>query len=204
MRQWTGSALPRSAGKGKGPTNGNGMLSDAARRSFVTLFTRAAERHLALAAEDQVRVAPLPAGARHDPAEPEIMVLTISGFSFKLLTLFHIDTGSSALQAYFRKPALELGMNDVFPELTNLCCGSINRDLGQHFSHLGMSTPYTLHRQCLTFLDVLRPAFVERFRIDINAEVTLHATLCVVAYAPLDFTVSPFEVAETAGELEFF
>lgn len=204
MRQLPGSTLAPSAGKAKGPTDGNGLLSDAARRSFVTLFTRATERHLALAAEDRVRVEPLPAGTRYDPPEPEIMVLTISGFSFKLLTLFHIDTGSSTLQAYFGKPALELGMDDVFPELTNLCCGAINRDLGQHFSHLGMSTPYTLYRQCLPFLDVLRPAFVERFRIGINETVALHATLCVVAYTPLDFTVSPFEAIETAGELEFF
>lgn len=204
MRQLSGTALAYPAGKMTAPAVGNGMLSDAARRSFVTLFTRAAQRHLALAAEDQVRVEPLPAGVRHDPPEPEIMVLTISGFSFKLLALFHIDMGAKALQAYFRKPALELGMDDVFPELTNLCCGAINRDLGQHFGHLGMSTPYTLHRQCLPFLEVLRPAFVERFRIAINEGVTLHATLCVVAYAPLDFTVSLFEATETAGELEIF
>lgn len=204
MRQLPRTAFACPAAKKTATKAGNGMLSDDARRSFITLFTRAVERHLALATEDRVRVEALPAGVRHDPPEPEIMVLTISGFSFKLLTLFHIDMGAKALQAYFRKPALELGMDDVFPELTNLCCGAINRDLGQHFSHLGMSTPYTLHRQCLPFLEVLRPAFVERFRIGINDEVSLHATLCVVAYAPLDFTATPFESTETAGELEFF
>lgn len=188
------------------PAGGEGnKLSEAACRSFTTLFTRAVERHLALSPEDRIRVDVLSPGTRDDPPEPDIVLLTISGFSFKLLTLFHIDPGAATLQAYFRKPALELGMGDVFPELANLCCGAISRDLGLHFSHLGMSTPYTLHRQCAPFLAVLRPAFIQRFRIGINDSVTLHATLCVVAYVPLDFAARTAEVAvEATGELEFF
>jgi hypothetical protein len=95
----------------------------------------------------------------------------------------------------------------VFQEICNLCCGAINQALLNHFPDLGMSTPYTLSARCLPYLNVLKPDLLESFAISIDGEtapVTLAATLCVCAHAPIDFVADVAHAEDTSGELELF
>jgi hypothetical protein len=92
-------------------------------------------------------------------------------------------------------------------EICNLCCGAINHQLIEYFPDLGMSTPYVLSGQCLSYLDHLKPDFLTSYRVTVAGAVQLGATVCVCANAPLDFAATVAEVTEVAGsvgELELF
>lgn len=177
------------------------MISDHAKQGFNQIFTRACAS-LTLDAGDSVAVDPIPGGNFIEPPG-QLLVLTIANFSFKLLVIFHSETSPATAQ-YFSKPEAGLGFADVFPELANLCCGAMNRELGGYFSHLGMSTPYQLDRQCLPFMAVLKPAHLAQHRIVINGDVILHATLCLCVYAPVDFRYVASEPETSTGDLELF
>lgn len=176
------------------------MISDSAKRGVSDIFAAAARHSLVLDAGDNIRVEPL-AGA--GPAGGQLLVFTIAGFAFKLLVIFQVEADPATAQ-YFSRPDAGLGFAEVFPELGNLCCGAINRSLGQHFPHLGMSTPYALDGRCLPFLDVLKAGHQARHRIVIGDAVVLHATLCLCAYAPVDFRHDAREPAVETGGLELF
>lgn len=177
-------------------------ISDGAKQGIDRIFSRAASSSLALGGGDSVEVDPLPRGKLIEPPG-QLLVLTIANFSFKLLTIFHVED-NRATQQYFSKPEAGLGFADVFPEIGNLCCGAMNRELGGYFPHLGMSTPYPLDRQCLPFIDVLKPAYLAQHRIVINGDIVLHATLCLCAYAPVDFHYVASEPETASGALELF
>lgn len=177
------------------------MISDQAKQGLNRIFTRAASTCLTLDAGDRIEIQLLPGKIAEPPGQ--LLILTIANFSFKLLTIFHIED-NPATQTYFHKPEAGLGFAEVFPEVGNLCCGAMNRELGGYFRHLGMSTPYPLDRQCLAFIDVLKPAHLAQHRIAINEAVVLHATLCLCAYAPVDFRYVANEPTTETGALELF
>lgn len=177
------------------------MISDSAKQGFNQIFTRACA-NLTLAASDHVAVDMLRGGKFVEPPG-QLLVLTIANFSFKLLVIFHLEANRETRQ-YFSKPEAGLDCAEVFPEIANLCCGAMNRELGGYFTHLGMSTPYPLDRQCLPFIEVLKPAHLAQHRIVINDQVILHATLCLCAYAPLDFHYVASAPETASGELELF
>lgn len=177
------------------------MISEHAKQGFNQIFTRACAS-LMLDAGDSVAVDPV-SGGNFVELPGQLLMLTIANFSFKLLVIFHIEA-SPATEQYFSKPEAGLGFADVFQELGNLCCGAMNRELGGYFTHLGMSTPYQLDRQCLPFIEVLKPAYLAQHRIVINGDVILHATLCLCAYAPVDFRYVASAPETSTGDLELF
>lgn len=184
------------------------MVSDAAKKGLEQLFIRASTSHLGVGPSDRVMVEAIPAYRDEAIEEAEFYILTIANFFFKVLVIFHTQPDEKT-KAYFSRSESGLGFEDVFPEICNLCCGALNRELGAYFHHLGMSTPDCLGRDCLAFLNLLRPAHTARFRIDINdGAVSLHATLCVCAYRPLDFRIgshpSVMVTAPETGVLELF
>jgi hypothetical protein len=93
---------------------------------------------------------------------------------------------------------------DALSESGNLACGTFNRDLGQVFTHLGMSTPAIVDSQCARHLGLLRHAHQRHYVIELNAQLQFHATLCVCPYTPLDFDLNPLVDLAEAGELEMF
>ncbi len=135
--------------------------------------------------------------------EKDIIVLTISSFLFRVLTIFHIGE-DKATKDYFLKKSSNLSLMEVFAEVGNLCSGAMNQELSQHFPHLGMSTPYTLSSQCLSYLSELNPGHMSRHAITINGSARLQATICMCGYAPIDFTVDKTATLDTSGELELF
>jgi hypothetical protein len=178
------------------------MISEATRQSINDIFIRAARTNLAMNDGDSVEVGRVADDPFSVAAERNIVVLTISSYLFRLLTVFHVDS-AGATAAYFARGECSRPFDEIFGEVGNLCCGAMNRELGGHFAHLGMSTPYMLEAKCAGFLRELRPGYAARHRIDINGAVTLHATLCLCAYAPLDFRAQP-PAAETLGCIELF
>ena len=135
--------------------------------------------------------------------EKNIVVLTISSFLFKVLTIFHIGEDEET-KNYFLGTSPNKSLTEAFSEIGNLCIGAMNRELLQYFPHLGMSTPYTLSSRCLSFLSELNPEHVSRYSITINNSARLQATVCICGYAPIDFSVNREETVDTSGELELF
>jgi len=181
-----------------------GTLSSAACSSLERMFTRAATAHLRLDAEHSVTVTPLRDGAVGNLAHQRVVVFTIASFRFRLVVLFHVPD-DPAVKAYFNpQEAGKPTAIESISELGNLCCGAINRDLIPSFPCLAMSSPYLLDGPCAGFIDDLRPQQVSRFTVLVHGTAQLHATLCICAYADVDFNTSFEGVADTCGELEMF
>lgn len=178
-------------------------VSEDARQAVDHLFTQAVRANLVMDAADAIEIEQLPGSGIVETPEANIFVLTISSYLFRLLTVFHVDPDGAAA-AYFSKDDAGRAFHEVFGEVGNLCCGAMNRELGKHFLHTGMSTPNMLGRRCVTYLNELKPDYVSRHRIGINDSVALHATLCLCAYAPIDFRVDTSAALEETGGLELF
>lgn len=143
-------------------------------------------------------------------SEKKIVVLTVSSYLFRLMVMFHF-TPDAATKGHFarlnRVDAGEMGEQgfmDAIAEAGNLCCGILNRDLGRFFPHLGMSTPNVIDKQCAAYLQKLNAAHIRHFALDVAGSPRLHVSLCVSAYAEMDFAVSPDEEDVSTGELELF
>lgn len=179
------------------------MISERAKRGINHIFTRAAQANLLISASDTIAIEQLPATRIVETPQKQIVVLTVASYRFRLLTLFHVGDDPASAD-YFTRSEPGRVFRDVFFEIGNLCCGAMNRELGKHFLHTGMSTPYLLDSHCLPFLDLLKPTYVAQHRIAINGSVLMHASLCLCAYAPIDFHVDTQSEPEATGELELF
>lgn len=179
------------------------LVSEQARQSVCHIFTQAARAHLLVNPMDTIEIEALDRNTLKEPPEPRLVALTVSSYFFRLLTLFHIDTDPRTVD-YFTRGNPALALDEAFGEIGNLCCGAMNRELGRHYSHMGMSTPYTLDGRAFPFIRELRPDFVSQYTIRIAGTLSLHATVCLCAYAPIDFRVDRSEPAEASGELELF
>ncbi|MEN9480730.1 MAG: hypothetical protein RLZZ298_2125 [Pseudomonadota bacterium] len=179
------------------------MISEQAKQGVNYIFTKAVKANLTVDASDNIEVAQLHDAGFADIPGKNIVVLTISSYLFRLLIIFHVDA-DQATEAHFTKLQPERSFHEVFGEFGNLCVGAMNRDMGNHFLHLGMSTPYVLESRSLPFLNELKPGYVARHQIGINNAVSLHATLCLCAYAPIDFRVDMSAVEEETGTIELF
>jgi hypothetical protein len=178
-------------------------VSENARHAVDHLFVQAAKANLVMDTADVIEIEHLPGGGIVETPETNIFVLTISSYLFRLLTVFHVDPEGAAA-TYFSKGDSERSFIEVFGEVGNLCCGAMNRELGKHFLHTGMSTPNMLGRRCVTYLNELKPDHVSRYSIRINDSVAMHATLCLCAYAPINFRVDTAAAVEETGALELF
>jgi hypothetical protein len=132
-----------------------------------------------------------------------VVVLTISSISFRLLLLLQVNQDAATLE-YYTKGDAERPFGEVFQEICNLCCGAINQELLRYFPDLGMSTPYMLSARCLPYLEGLKPELLETWGVTINDAVQLSATLCVCAHGPIDFMADVSVAEDTSGELELF
>ena len=179
------------------------MISEQARKSVNQLFVSAAQAHLAMAPGDSVEIVALSDSRLIEPPEETLVVLTVASYLFRLLTIFHVDPKGPAAP-YFDRSEAGRPFCDVFDEIGNMCCGAMNRELGKHFPHLGMSTPYVLSSKCMSFLAELKPGYLSQHRVEINGTVMMHVTLCLCAWGDIDFRFDAATVEENCGELELF
>ncbi len=181
------------------------MISTSAQKSLETIFLRAARTTLPLHADDAIAIMPLLGSKAVDFPERQVLILTISSFTFRLLLIFHIDDDVST-SSYFQQDKADRSFVDAFAEMANLFCGAMNRELLKTFLHLGMSTPYVLGRASMGFIDVLKPGFLASYRIDIRDDVHLHATLCLCESEDIEtiHVDMDVEAGSDTGELELF
>ena len=162
---------------------------------------------------------PNPHGAASEVCEIEtlsgvpaqrMVALTVSSYLFRIVTLLHfsLDDGLKQYLATISHGDVttmsESDFLDVLCECGNIFCGAFNRDLARQFPHLGMSTPNVLEHRSLEYLDELKGNFTRHFQVDIDAGLSLHASLCVCAYAPFDFDIEQAQEEACSGELEMF
>lgn len=178
------------------------MLSEQTKQNIEAAFHRAVRANLTRTPDDVCAIAPAAGpGTGGKPGET-LLVVTISSFVFRLLTLFRVSA-DPATRAYYVSAAQQ-SLDEAFREFANMCCGALSRELSQQIPHLAMSIPYTLSTHCLAFLGDLRPHFLSSSAVTINDSVRLQVTLCMCCSAAVDF-VAAAPVAETAGgELEMF
>jgi len=164
-------------------------MSEQAKQNIEQAFHRALRASVIRAPEDVCAIAPATGPELGGQPGETLLVITISTFVFRLLTLFQL-AANPATRAYYVSEATGQSLDEAFREVANLCCGALNRELSQHFPHLAMSIPYSLSRQCVAFLGELQPHYLSSSAITINDTVQLQATLCMCCSAPVDFVAS--------------
>src|SRR5450830_657264 len=185
------------------------MLSQSAKDGFDILLMQSLKSGLA-PSDSSAEVALLPPEQVGVIEDSQIVVLTVSSYLFRLMVMFYF-TPNTATRAHFARinnvdeaEMSEQTFMDAIAESGNLCCGILNRDLGNFFPHIGMSTPNVIDKNCAAYLQKLNSQHIQHFAIDMDGSPRFHVSLCVSAYADIDFSVSAEELGSDTGELELF
>ncbi|WP_371324466.1 hypothetical protein VX159_02775 [Dechloromonas sp. ZY10] len=146
------------------------MLSEVAKKSLNEIVAAAVRDALPLAPSDRLRIECLPASELHEPEAGDLLAQLIGSFSFRLLTVLHLDAAAEEL--------VQAGQR---------CCQRIGDYLQGHFHGVGVARPQWQQTGLAALVERLRPAHVVQHRVWINDRVVMHASLCVNPYAPLHF-----------------
>ncbi len=184
-------------------------ISAAAKASFELLVQTALRR--ALSAEGQSAGAQSLDALPVKMAEEHAVVLTVSSYKFRLLVALYycMNEETKGHFALLNKQEMEGWSDEAFldalRECGNIACGAINRDLGLHFPHVGMSTPNVLSIGALAYAGDLGSSFTQHLLIT-GLPVEFHASLYVAADEPLDFKAEEESLEDNAdtGEMEMF
>jgi hypothetical protein len=141
--------------------------------------------------------------------DKKIVILTVSSYLFRAMAIvyFRPDAATRAFFARGDESALDdQAFYDRVAECGNICCGTLNRDLGRHFPHVGMSTPNIIDTDCMGYVGLLGCGLVRHYRLRLPGDLTMHASLCVTDYGTVDFHVEQQLEEEdvSTGELELF
>lgn len=185
------------------------MLSSSARDGFDLLLMQALKGSL-IPSDEQAEVSIVNADDFNGMRDYQMVVLTISSYLFRAMVMFHFVSDKPTREHFARLSCLpepemsEQAFIDAIAERGNLCCGILNRELGNFFAHIGMSTPNVIDQQCAAYLSTLRHQHVQHFAVQLTQSQRLFVTLCVSAYDEIDFQVDPAATAAETGELELF
>lgn len=181
------------------------MISEQAKTGFEQLLVSALKSRLPLSPEDICDITPVIANVPFAESADAAVVLTISGIRFRLLLIFEVAEKEN-IRLYYGANGKGEAVSEAFLEVSNLCCGLLNKGLQTHFPDLGMSTPYTLRNGCLLHLTSLKPGYLARHTVTINDSVQIRTTICVCEHADIDFvpTLPTEELEAGGGELELF
>ena len=180
------------------------MLSAQTTKNLADAFQRSVQATLVRNAGDACLVAPSAGPTREKNATAKLLMITISSFSFRLVTAFRIPQ-EPATRDYYTAGATT-SLDEVFAEVANMCCGAFGRELSAQFKHLAMSVPYGLDAHCLDFLASLEPSFQASFEVTINDAARIWTTFCMCCKHPVEFApaAAAVEVSHAGGELELF
>jgi len=140
----------------------------------------------------------------------KMVILTVTSYLFRAMTMLYFTMNKQTRQHLARINRAEMSAMDdtafidVIGECGNIACGALNRELAQHFPHIGMSTPNVLDNDSAGYLSALKPDYVRHFKVRINETLTMHASLCFCVFADIDFTVDMTQTEESNGEMEMF
>ncbi|MFI4938761.1 MAG: hypothetical protein ACHP7O_00205 [Burkholderiales bacterium] len=184
------------------------MISKSARDGFDYLLAQALKASLQKSAEDTCDISAF--NEMSAIKETRIAILTISSHLFRLMILIYFTPDDATKEHYARLNGMRMqDMNeqsfyDAVGEYGNICCGIFNRDLGQFFSHIDMSTPNIIDKNCASYLNVLGCGHIRHFTVNLNNSFSFPVSLCVCDHADLDFSVKADDEEAATGELEFF
>ena len=184
------------------------MISNNARDGFDYMFMQGIKGGLVASPEDNFEINVLP--DLSEVRETKLVMLTVSSYLFRLMILIYFTPDQATKEHFARvnKSSVEdmskQDFDDAISECGNISCGILNRELAQFFPNIGMSTPNILDKDCSSYLDILNSGHMQHLRVDINGAIHFHASLCVCAYADLDFKVEMNEEETNTGELELF
>jgi hypothetical protein len=179
------------------------VLSDQSRQGLDSAFERAARATIVRSQDDACQIlGEPPDGTAAFSADP-LLVITISSFAFRLLTLFQV-ADNAANRAYFLPAGADCTLQEGFAEVANLCCGALSREISSVFPHLAMSIPTPLSAQCMDSLPQLKPEYTSRHTVAINSGVQVSVTLCMCCSADVDIPATLAQGQTTSGELEMF
>jgi hypothetical protein len=178
------------------------LFSDQSKLGLSGVFERCARSTVVRSAQDVCDVA---SGSSGVPlADGPVLIITTSSFSFRLVTIFHLDD-NDANRHYFVPDGSESSLQEGFAEVANLCCGAVNRAMSELFPHMAMSIPCGLSARCVEHLAQLKPEYTARFGITINDTVKVGVTLCMCCTAPVDIPLTLSNTTQqSSGELEMF
>lgn len=184
------------------------MISNSARDGFDYMFMQGIKGGLMATPDDHCTISVLP--DLTEVKETKLVILTVSSYLFRLMVMIYFTPDQATKEHFARvnKTTVEdmdlQAFDDAISECGNISCGILNRELAHFFPNIGMSTPNILDKDCSSYLDILNLGHVRHLRVDINEAIHFHASLCVCAYADLDFAVDIREEAASTGELELF
>lgn len=183
------------------------MITPRAIEAFDAFATAAARAALG----EATQVDPIPALPEPPPTgDGRAVVMSICDYAFRALTFLHFDddaaTRALVCAADGADPAQldARAFEDRICETANLLSGAINRELARTFPDVGMSTPLTVMRGAAARLERLRPSHVGHFRLGTEAGAALALTVCICAFAHVDFERPPADATQACGELEMF
>jgi len=184
------------------------MISERAKEGFSYLIQEALKNSL-MASSDGICVIET-VEDESQIKEKEIVVLTISSYLFRIITLFYFTLNEETKDHFakvIRVPVADMddsSFYDAIGEFGNMFSGALNRYVGKYFQYVGLSTPNILEKNCASYLSSLDYEYIKHFKIKLNNSITFHSSLCICDYADLDFEVENSTEDETAGEMELF
>lgn len=184
------------------------MISNNARDGFDYMFMQGIKGGLLVSPDDHCEISVLP--DLSELRQSKLVILTVSSYLFRLMVLIYFTPDQATKEHFARvnkssvEDMNEQAFDDAISECGNISCGILNRELAHFFPNIGMSTPNILDKDCSSYLHILNSGHVQHLKVDINGTTLFHASLCVCAYADLDFKVEIREEEASTGELELF
>ena len=188
------------------------MISHSAKMALNQWFSKALKESMVAASGDQCAIETEDGNAAFP--ETKVVMLTSSSYVYRIFTVIYFDADLKTREHFARRTRADAQdmtdqeFIDAVCESANMTCGSLNRDLGRVYPHIGLSTPNILEARSADHLNVLQSGHLQHFRVDINGATLFHASMCVCEFADMDFSVGALAaVAEEevdSGELEMF
>lgn len=143
----------------------------------------------------------------------EFFLLTVSSQLFRQFILIHFSRDQ--ITENFVSEAMSLGTNaltedafyDFLGEVGNAFCGYLKRELNKTVPHLGMSTPNRLSKECLPYMQAIKPDYTQHAVAEYQGQAVFYASTYLSADQDLPYQVntqSSQEEETDSGELEFF
>ena len=182
------------------------MVSDQAKAGFDFLVEQAIKS--SMLGEDKGAATIEKLAETSQIKSRQMVILTVSAYAFRVMMFIHF-TKDRPTKGHFAalKHQGELDDEtfvDTVMECGNLACGALNRELGNFYPHLGMSTPSVLDHASMEYVHALGAGHVSHWRITTGSGAIFHMSLAVCEDSPIDFAVDQTVTEDTSGELEFF
>jgi len=142
--------------------------------------------------------------------ENKMVILTISSYKFRLIVLIYFKQCEETIAHFARmngreaKDMTQQEFIDAICESGNMCCGTLNRELGRIYPHLGMSTPNIIDKKCSDYLSLLGVNHTHHFKLELNQNFTFYVSLAICEFDDIDFDPPVLSESESTGELEMF